>query len=310
MAAPADQDGRRVGWDYWRQMTADDWRDMIAIAVLRRLPMDLSSAFGGKSGSIRGPRVYKGADANARQNLARLRPDIPADKREVMLGERWRCVGRTMAEFSICDRLLARGRVELEGAEHLLAARAEGRGVILAALHLGNWEVFAIVHRLGAWISTFYQPRPTRGREHISQASRRRLGYRMLTPGPAGVRGALRTLAEGKTVVIFVDEEVEGVVRGPLFGRPAHRHSNLVYAAKLARRSGAAVLPAYILRTRGARFVVHIGPEARLTSTDENPLGDDVAQINAAIEPIVLAHPDQWFHLHEQLDDPPAGDRI
>jgi len=307
MAADA---GWRAALRYWRQMKAGDWRDLIAIAVLRRLPIDLSSAFGAKSGSIRGPRVYKGADKTARENLARLRPDIPAETREHMLGERWRCAGRTMAEFSICDRLLAKGRVELEGGENLLAAQAAGRGIILAALHLGNWEVFAIIHRLGVRISSFYQPRPTRGREHISQASRRRLGYRMLSPGPAGVRGALQTLAEGQPVVIFVDEEVDGVVRGPLFGRAAHRQSNLAYAAKLARRSGAAVFPAYILRTRGARFVVHIGPEASLPPLGETSLHDDIARVNAAVEPIVLAHLDQWFHLHERLEDPPAGDRL
>jgi KDO2-lipid IV(A) lauroyltransferase len=299
---------RRALFAYWRAMSPADWRDLLAVAVLRRLPMDLSSAFGARSGAIRGPGVYRGADATARENLGRLRPDLEASRREAMLAERWRCVGRTMAEFSVSDRLLAKGRVVVRGADHLVSAAQAGRGVIIAALHLGNWEVFAAAHSHGVRIASFYQPRPTRAREHISRLSRRRLGYQMLEPGPAGVRAALRVLGEGQAVVIFADEEVDGVVRGPLFGRAAHSRSNLVYAARLARRSGAAVLPGFILRVGATRLVLNFGPKVELGA--EGPLHQDVAAINAALEPIVLDHLDQWYHLHEKLAEPPEEFRL
>src|SRR5437660_339948 len=39
------------------------------------------------------------------------------------------------------------GAVEVHGAEHLAAARASGRGVILLSAHLGNWELGA------AWLA-------------------------------------------------------------------------------------------------------------------------------------------------------------
>ena len=302
----ADPHRRRGFFDYWRGMTADDWRDLIAIAILRRLPIDWASGVGGASGSVRGPRVYRWADGYARANLARLRPDLAEETRERMLAERWRCVGRTMAEFSVSDRLIAKGRVDLSGQEHLAAAHARGRGVVIPALHLGNWEVFAAVHKPGFRISSFYQPRPTRGREHISQASRQRLGYNMLKPGPAGVRDALKTLQGGEAVVIFVDEEVDSVVRGPLFGRAPRRGGNLAYAARLAQRSGAAVVPGYVLRSQGAWHCVHFAPEVVLPASLEGA----VAAINAAVEPVVLAHLDQWYHLHEQLTDTPPADRL
>ena len=301
---------RRAMLAYWRAMTAADWRDLLAITVLRRLPVDLSSGFGAVSGSIRGPRVYKAADDTARRNLARLRPNLAPSIREGLLADRWRCVGRTMAEFAIGDRLLAQGRVSLQGAHHLTAALAQGRGVILAALHLGNWELFAAAHPLGARISSFYQPRPTRGREHISQAARRRLGDDMLEPGPGGVRRALRTLDDGQAVVIFVDEEVDGVVRGPLFGRAADPRSNLVYAVRLAERSGAPVVPAYVLRTRGARLVVHFAAPAPLVRPGPESLSANVRVLNAAVEPLIVAHADQWYHLHEALEAPPIDQRL
>lgn len=307
----SDGPGRRRFLDYWRGMDAADWRDLVAIALLRSLPVDWSSAFGGKSGSVRGPRVYRVADATARANLARLQPELPDAVRERMLAQRWRCVGRTMAEFSVSDRLIAEGRIQLSGADHLLAARARGRGVLLTALHLGNWEVIAAAHKVGLTISSFYQPRPTRGREHISQVARRRLGYRLLHPGPSGVREALRVLRAGETVMIFPDEEVDGVVRAPLFGRAAHKNGNLVYAARLAQMSGATVIPAYVLRGEGSRMVVHFAPEVALPPAGApGGLPRAVEALNTALEPLVLAHLDQWYHLHEAMSDPAPAERL
>ena len=297
---------------YWRGMTLDDWRDLIAVAVLRRAPIDWSSSFGAASASVRGPKVYRDADAIARVNLARLRPDLDKAGREAMLMARWRCVGRTTAEFAVLDRLLVKGRVAVEGVEHLQAAKADGRGYIVVALHLGNWEALAVAGKLGFPVSSFYEPRPTRAREFISQASRRRLGVRLLAPGPAGVRPALGLLKAGEMVMIFGDEEIEGVARAPLFGRIPYAQSNLAYAVRLARRAGAPLIPAYVLRGEGARLRAVFAPPVRLgpARPDADPLKADMRLLNAAIEPIVLAHLDQWFQLHERLDEIGPATRV
>ena len=46
-----------------------------------------------------------------------------------------------MLEFSVLDRLWREGRIAVEGGEHLLAARAAGKPVIVMGLHVNNWEV-------------------------------------------------------------------------------------------------------------------------------------------------------------------------
>jgi KDO2-lipid IV(A) lauroyltransferase len=294
---------RRAFRAFWHGATLDDLRDLLAVFFLRRAPVGLCSAFGAGSASIRGPLAYPLADRTARANLASLAPELDQGERERRLKARWRGVGRTMAEFAVNDRLIGLGRVRIVGGHNLLAAAADGRGLILAAVHLGNWELLSIAGRLGFTVSSFYEPRPTRAREYISQKARARAGVRLLAPGASGLRSALRILARGGLIIIFVDEEIDGVVRSPLFGRAPHRNGNLAAAARLARKSGASVAPAFVLREEASRFSAHFEPAVRLAAEDSGLLAD-VLRINAAVEPIVRAHLDQWFNLHEALDEP------
>lgn len=289
---------------FWQGMTLNDWRDVIVVALLRRLPIDFCSAFGAVSASVRGPKIYREADQRARNNLANLRPDLDAAERERRLMARWRCVGRTMAEFAVLDRMIARGRVQFEGLDNLVKVATEGRGYVVVTLHLGNWEASVVSAQFGYPVSTFYEPRPTRGREYISRSSRQRIGVRLLAPSPTGMRSALRILKSGGMVAIFGDEEVDGVVRGPLFGRPPFARSNLAYAVRLARRADAPILIAYVLREQGAHLRTVVVPAFRLVDAPcgSDTLVADIQRVNDEIEPIVLAHLDQWYFLHERLD--------
>jgi KDO2-lipid IV(A) lauroyltransferase len=290
--------------NYWRGMTVDDWRDLIAVSVLRRLPVAWSSGFGAASASIRGPKVYAEADALARTNLARLRPDLSEAEREAMLTARWRCVGRTMAEFSVLDRMMNSGRVAVVGAHHLDALKASGRGGVMISAHLGNWEALTMVTRLGLPLAIVYEPRPTRAREYISQKARRRLGVDPLPPGVAGVRPAIRALESGGMVSFFCDEEIDGVARGPFLGRKPYLHGNLAYAVRLAARTGAAVVPAFVRRTGATRLTVtFLEPIDIPPQTTAKQAAAGVTKVNAALEAVVLANLDQWFNLHERLDE-------
>jgi KDO2-lipid IV(A) lauroyltransferase len=105
-------------------------------------------------------------------------------------------------------------------------------------------------------------------------------------------------------VMIFADE-LDEVVRAPLFGRAPSIPGNLSYAARLARRSGAPVIPAYVLRGEGARLKAVFGPPVHLPEGGDDPQGlvRDAMLLNQVIEPIVMAHLDQWYFLDDRLDE-------
>jgi KDO2-lipid IV(A) lauroyltransferase len=268
--------------------------------VLRHLPVDLVSiigAIGGRVTALRKPV----ADRTVRNNLRLLRPDI-TDPREIdaMARRFWDNAGRCFAEYSALNRILASDRVLVDGREHLVAALASGKPRIWMFLHLGNWEILG-PGLLGMGEAGFqiYQPLQDPVRRQIAEQARRAFACNLLAPGPRTAGRILRRLQAGGGLSIAVDEHINGKVQAPAFGRPIARRCNLGAAARFAMLTDAQVLLAYVVRRRGARFTIRIEAPVRFDfgSQSIGRLPEMVAVLNARIEPIVLAHIDQWFWL-------------
>src|SRR5439155_6649930 len=154
------------------------------------------------------------------------------------------------------------------GGEHILAARAAGNPVIVMGLHLANWEIIGPT-LIGMGLHDargFYQPPSSRFDHKLALAARERYGGFGLRAGVGAARAALRLLAEERGVfLIYADDERSGRVSAPLFGRPAPPRANLPTIVRLAWASGAAVIPVYVERIKGARFCVNfLAPVALL----------------------------------------------
>ena len=270
----------------------------------RRLPIGMTSAIGGRIATLRGPTHYRIALERAAENMRRLRPDWSEDEIAAAGLKRWDNIGRLMAEYAILDRIVATGRAPVEGAEHLWAVQASGKGCILMGVHLSNWELSSpILTGIGAPPTTFYEPQPSPSRENIARKVRERNGATLLPPGRAGIKPALEALRAGVAVAVFVDEVRDGVVQTPFFGRPVHADSNLGLIARLARKADVPVVPGYVLREDHCRFSGHILPAIHLPPEDGPGarLLDDVRLLNDVFEPLILAHLDQWYYLHFKL---------
>src|SRR4029077_9129958 len=105
----------------------------------------------------------------------------------------------------------------------------------------------------------------------MAVAARERYGAIMLRPGVAAARIARRLLVEERgLLLIYADDERQGRIGAPLFGRPIPPRANLSAIVRLAWASGATVIPAYAERYDGARFsVTFLAPVAL------DPAGDD-----------------------------------
>lgn len=280
--------------------------DLILHRLLGWVPTEAASAFGAFAASIRGAKAYPEADLLARDNLRRLRPDLSEVEIKEWGERRWREIGRHFAEYAVIHRFMAQKRVTVVEPHYIAEATRDGPCLLLP-VHLSHWEVTGLVmmaHGIPPW--TFYEPQASPSREAISRRSRERIGARLLTPDVAGLRQALRAFAAGESVALFAEDSVDGRVGAPLFGRPPSLKGNLAYAARLARKADVPILPGYVLRQGGARFTCTALPPLRLDpgpATDDQILAD-VARINAVLEPVVLRHLDQWYYLHERLDEP------
>ena len=211
----------------------------------------------------------------------------------------WRGLARVLAELPVLERLWREGRIEVEGAEHLAAARAGGRPILIAALHLGNWEVNPLVlAKLGYPPSIVALVLDNRFENGLITRIRQRYGASIIPGARSQGRAIVKALQAGGPVVMHIDEFAGGRVQGPAFGRRPSR-GNMAHAVRFAAMTGAVIIPAYGERLGdAAHFRSRFLPALQLTETGD-ALADretDVARLNALVEPIVRAHLDQWFY--------------
>ncbi len=269
--------------------------------AMRVAPVELASAIGGFMARTNVRYFLKNVAVGARRNLKIHRPDASPEEIEATV---WRFVdnvGRFMMESAVVHRLQEENRIELVGFDALVAAY--GREPLVGiTLHLGNWEAMgAALQQVGVKIATFYWPLENPMEFRIIMDVRRQFGFHLLQPDHRGMREALHVLKANGLVNIFGDEALNGWTRAPLFGRPPHDRCNLALAARLARKAGARMLIGYSERLAGCRFRMHIIAPFALPEGANRTVADDVAFLNAKIEPIILANLDSWYYLNDSI---------
>lgn len=172
------------------------------------------------------------------------------------------------------------GLIEVQGAEHLAAARSSGRGVILLSAHLGSWELGAAwLAGTGAPVHMVARPHPSRLVERFYARRRGACGVGRITTRPLWV-GAAAVLRRGEWVALMVD-------RGASDRAGAGRASAGRWAASLARRTGALVLPGVIVRLPDRRFSARFGRPCEATEVG----GDGPLHV---LHEQVHEHANQW----------------
>jgi lauroyl/myristoyl acyltransferase len=264
---------------------------------LRLLPIDACSAVGARLGAFAKYR-FPQSDARARELWTRMRPQ-DADKVDAAVRRLWRNVGRSMAEFSVLDRLWRDGRITVRGKEHLDAAVASGRPFIVTGLHLGNWEIPGLVMLAlripGVSVS---MPQDNRFDMIIANAARDRIGGGYLLVDSRSGFAIAKVLRSGKNVLLYIDELARGRVWAPSFGRPLRKQGNIAYGVRLAKMTNALIVPAYGVRIgEQARFEMTILPPMELidSGNEDADLMTNIARLDAVIDPIIRANLDQWF---------------
>ncbi len=188
---------------------------------------------------------------------------------------------------------------EWSGWEIFSAAQARGRGVLLVTPHLGNWEFGgAYLAKHGHKLLVLTQAEPEQRLTQLRQNSRARRGIETFVVGEDAFAFVeiIKRLQDGATVALLVDRPpASTAVTVELFGRPFRAS---IAAAELARASGCAIIPTYVVR-EGNGYQAHLLPEIRY---DRAAIGDRTSriqltqQILRAFEPAIRQYVEQWYH--------------
>ncbi len=182
--------------------------------------------------------------------------------------------------------------VEVEGAELLSSAQAQGRGVICLVPHFGNWEVLCVYLASRFPFATVYERQRIAWVDRWIASGRRRSGARLAPATTSGLRALRRALMRGDVVGLLPDQvPVLGLGSPvPFFG---HAALTPTLAWRLAATSKAPVLVASARRAEAPA-----GFSIRFTRFDETwALMEERAALtvmNCAIEEVVRQAPAQY----------------
>jgi len=243
--------------------------------------------------------------AIAKDNLRRSFPEWTEESVDRTARGVWIHFGGVMFDLV---RILARGPkivgpplVTIEGREHAEAAHRSPNGVVLITGHFGNWETHGIVHaRHFGSIGVVARPLDNPTLDHAMTVLRESAGNEVIEKEHAMIR-SMRRLKAAQGVAFVVDQNVqekEGIFVN-FFGRPA---CTTPFAARLAIRTGAMVLPCRAVMTPDFRYrVIYDAP------IDPKTFGDGDAAIWALTQAMmntteawIRANPDQWLWMHRR----------
>jgi Kdo2-lipid IVA lauroyltransferase/acyltransferase len=270
----------------------------------------------GSLGRLFGSLVFRWAGGEKKKTMANLRTaygDAPEPDGTLRTArEVWRGLGRNLFEvvgwLHLEPEEVVSQVARVEGWENLERALEKGKGVLVCSAHLGNWELLgaylASRHPTSAVAQKLYDPRFDR---LVTWLRSDKLGIRMIKRGMA-LRGILEALRENGIVIALVDQDTgkDGVFV-PFFGKDAWTQSG---AARIARKTGASLVPAFLVRGGDGRFEIQVEPAVEIPASGdaEKDVAGAVRAYTARVEAAVRAHPDQWMWMHERWKTRPKKD--
>jgi len=276
------------------------------MALFRLLGVDRAAGLGAWLGRNLGPLtpVHRVGRANLQ---AALGPMPEAEARRILLAM-WDNLGRTFGEYPHLSRFvpLPHERCEVIGIEHAHEALAAGKGAILVSGHFSNWELMAQgVHQAGLTGAAVYRMVNNPLVDAWILKQRKVNGFPLLVPKSRdGTRDLIRTLKDGQTVAMLVDQKYHEGFAIPFFGRNAMTAAG---PAVLALRMGSPIVPVSIERKREGergvsrfRLVFHKALEVARTGDKDSDIKAVLLAINGFLEETVRARPHEWLWLHKR----------
>ena len=218
---------------------------------------------------------------------------------------------QTIAEMPLVwlgsDRRVRKLWADTVGMEHLDAAMARGRGVIMLTMHYGSFEGAAIPFSEQHTITGVAKPQKGALEDLATQGRTRFKGRLVPAIGGQVRRQMIEQLSQGE-LVYFLPDQDPPPGRGiyvPFFGVQAHTPT---LAAKIIREYDAPIVFMFGERLSGSRgFRLHVQPPLD-DAIYSHELETAVTALNANIEACVRQFPDQYWWGYRRFRRRPLGE--
>ena len=245
--------------------------------------------------------------AIAAVNLSLCFPELSAGERDTILAEQFISMGIGVLEMAMswwapARRLKKLARVE--GLQHLQDALDRDKGVILLSAHFTTLEIGGRLLALHAPFHVMYREHKNAAFDRVMKSARIRHFGKAIPRGD--LRGMLRSLQHNMPVWYAPDQDYgrEQSIFVPFFGIPA---ASITATSRLARLSGAAVVPFFQTRLPGARgYRLTLYPP--LDNFPGASVEEDTQRVNDIIEARIREQPGQYLWAHRRFKNRPEGE--
>jgi len=269
---------------------------LLFLFFMALLPLRVSQYLGRILGkflyNMKSSRAYRVSKAN----IDSCFNEVSVDQRESLLSSSLEHTGMSYAEMGMSwlwpTSMSLATVVSVKGEEVLQQAFEQGRGVIIIAPHIGNWEVLNLYASKRYAITVLYKQPKLKFFDWLINKMRKRLGGDMAPANAQGVRKLLKKLKANKVVAILPDQEpAEGGGQfSPFFGRPAY---TMTLLSQLAAKTKCQVISGVAVRQeKGRGFAIEF-KELDFELSSES-INESVNTLNQNIQAITQRNPEQY----------------
>jgi KDO2-lipid IV(A) lauroyltransferase len=256
----------------------------MALRLCSLLPLGCARALGRFAAALYWPMGGRNRKVTER-NIQLAFPALSATEQRALARRSLLATGELVAEMGhvwLRPWRRVRGSIRaVEGDSLIRDARASGRGVIVLAPHLGNWEVLGLhLAVLGTTVS-LYEPPKLQGLGPMIEAARQRSGATLVPTDSRGLAKLLRGVRGGHIAGILPDQvppEPGSGQNAPFMGVPCFTGT---LASNMIRRTGALAVFGFAERIDGGFRVRYLPAEDSIYDPDT---GVSLAALNRGVE--------------------------
>ncbi|MCJ8338398.1 MAG: lysophospholipid acyltransferase family protein [Pseudomonadales bacterium] len=284
---------------------------LFVLVCIALLPLTVSQSLGRCLAKVMYWRKSSRGYRVSKLNIDSCFPDLSVEQREQLLKSSLEHTAMSYAEMGMSwlwptSWSLAKV-TSVKGEELLAAAVAEGRGVLIIAPHIGNWEVLNLFASNRYAITVLYKQPKLQFFDWLINTMRKRLGGDMAPANAAGVKKLIKKLRSNGVIAILPDQE-PAAGSGEFcsfFGRPAY---TMTLLSQLARKTNCKVISGIALREKGGKgFAIEFSDvDDQINSPD---ISASLAALNNCIEGVVAANPEQYQWEYKRFKKTPLDHR-
>lgn len=288
-------------------------KSTLAVSALRLVGLlPLSAAR--RLGAVMGEAAYRLNSRGAkitRENLALCLPHLSVQERERMTRASLRETGKVATEVCVIWRnneVPVQGYIRrIEGEELARNPLAAGKGLLILAPHLGNWEVLGLHLASLGNVTSLYQPPKLAGLDEVIRTGREKSGAQLVPTNAKGVAALLKTLKNNGISGILPDQNPNDDGSGdfaPFFGHPAF---TMTLVHKLIQRTGCVAVFAFAKRVEGGFDLIYRAAPEDIYSDDQQV---SLTALNLGVERLVMEAPEQYQWEYKRFKKvAPGGER-